>query len=183
MDEKIQTIILAGGCFWCVEHDLRGVPGIVDVVSGYTGENVSITPSYENHEGFREAVLVKYNPNETSFKKIVQFFLDHIDPTDRGGQFGDRGDSYKTAIYYKNEDEKNIAINLLNELDDSKVYDKPNQVEVAPEISFYKAEEYHQRYSEKNKEHYQAYRIGSGREEFVNKICQIREEKKINWKD
>jgi methionine-S-sulfoxide reductase len=84
--------IFAGGCFWCVEHDLREVDGVVDAISGYAGGEGS--PTYENHKGFVEAVEVIYDPAKTSFKKLCQFFLDHIDPTDGGGQFFDRGDSY-----------------------------------------------------------------------------------------
>ncbi len=178
----MQTIVLAGGCFWCVEHDLKEAPGVTDVVSGYSGKEGNI-PSYENHNGYREAVQVTYDVSKTNFKKIVQFFLDHIDPTDQDGQFFDRGESYKTAIYFKNSEEKNITEALIRELDDAKIYDKPVAVDILPEQFFYKAEEYHQNYAEKNPVRYASYRNGSGREDLVQRVCQIREEKKINWKD
>lgn len=174
--------IFAGGCFWCVEHDLHEADGVVSVVSGYSGGE-STNPNYENHKGHREAVEVEYDPNKTSYKKLVQFFLDHIDPTDAGGQFGDRGESYQTVIYYMNDEEKNIGESLLRELDESHVYDKPHAVQVLQATPFYKAEDYHQNYAEKNPDHYKAYRKGSGREDFVNRTCAIREEKHINWKD
>lgn len=178
----MNKVIFAGGCFWCVEHDLYEAEGVVNVVSGYTGGE-SENPTYENHAGHREAVLVEYDPNKTSFKKLTQFFLDHIDPTDIGGQFGDRGSSYKTAVYFNNAEEKNIAESLLKELDESHIYDKSHAVEVLEIKSFYKAEEYHQDYAKKNPTHYALYRKGSGREDFVNRTCAIREEKHVNWKD
>jgi len=173
--------VFAGGCFWCTEHDLLEVKGVFAAVSGYAGGEGN--PSYENHKGFREAVLVEYDPEVTSFKKLCQFFLDHIDPTDAGGQFYDRGGSYETAIYYKGEDEKKIARDLLIELGESGIYDDPIMVKVLPEEKFYPAEEYHQKYASKNPDHYDAYSRGSGRAEFVGRVCMIRDEKKIQWKD
>ncbi len=184
-----KSLILAGGCFWCVEHDLREVPGVTLVVSGYSGKDDTTAPgevpppppTYENHNGYREVVLVEYDEEKTTYKKLLQFFIDHIDPTDDGGQFGDRGESYKTAIYYKDEDERLTAKLVLKELDESHVYDAPSAIDVLPRKKFYEAEEYHQKYSEKNPLRYDLYRNGSGREAFVNKTCKIREEKKILW--
>ncbi len=189
MDKK--DAIFAGGCFWCVEHDLREVPGVLDAVSGYAGAaaagafgaTVRETPNYNNHNGYREAVKVIYDPSITSFKKLCQFFLDHIDPTDAEGQFHDRGASYQTAIFYKSEEEKITAESLLKELAESGIYDAPIAVQILPEEAFYKAEEYHQKYAEKNPDHYDAYRRGSGRADFVGRVCMVRDEKKITWKD
>jgi methionine-S-sulfoxide reductase len=177
-----KSLILAGGCFWCVEHDMRTADGVVSVVSGYAGGE-STNPTYENHTGHREVVLVEYDDTKTSFKKLVQYFLDHIDPTDDGGQFADRGESYKTGIFFDSEEEERVAQALLAELDESHVYDRPVTVEVLPRKTFYKAEEYHQDYAEKNPMHYSIYRQGSGREGFVQKTCAIRDEKHIPWKD
>lgn len=183
---ETKTAIFAGGCFWCVEHDFKEAPGVIESVTGYTGDSeaeadyMAVASHSTNH---REAVQVAYDPSKTSFKKLVQFFLDHIDPTDQGGQFHDRGLSYKTAIYFKTDEEKKITEDLIKELDDSKLYDKPASVDILPEQPFYMAEEEHQNYAEKNPIRYAAYRQGSGREDFVNRTCQIREEKKINWKD
>lgn len=178
----IKNAIFAGGCFWCTESDLRKIDGVLDVVSGYSGENEG-NPTYENHEGYREAVLVTYDETKVSFKKLCQFFLDHIDPTDGGGQFYDRGESYKTAIYFENEEEKDIAGGLLVELGESGLFDKPIAVDVLPKGSFYKAEEYHQDYADKNPVRYELYKQGSGRVIFVNQVCQVREERKIHWRD
>jgi methionine-S-sulfoxide reductase len=177
-----KSLILAGGCFWCVEHDLKGAVGVVSVTSGYSGGE-STNPTYENHSGHREAVLVEFDSEETTYKKLLQFFLDHIDPTDIGGQFADRGESYRTAIYYENEEERGIAEGLLKELNESHVYDIPSQVDILPRKSFYKAEGYHQNYAEKNPAHYEAYRKASGRVDFVERTCQIREEKHIPWSE
>lgn len=178
----IKSLIVAGGCFWCVEHDLKEAPGVLSVVSGYSGGETN-NPTYENHAGHREVVLVEYESEKTSYKKLLQFFIDHIDPTDDGGQFADRGESYKSAIYFENEEEKKIAELVLKELDDSHIYDTPHKVEVLFRKPFYRAEEYHQDYANKNPLHYGMYRAGSGREAFVNRTCQIREEKNVPWKE
>ncbi len=177
-----KTLVLAGGCFWCVEHDLREAEGVVNVTSGYSGGE-SENPTYENHTGHREVVLVEYDDSKTSYKKLLQFFIDHIDPTDDGGQFADRGESYRTAIYYETDEERKLAQGVLDELDVSGVYEKPHAVDLVPRKPFYQAEEYHQEYAEKNPTHYALYRSGSGREDFVNRTCQIRDEKKISWSD
>jgi len=174
--------IFGGGCFWCVEHDFHEAEGVISVVSGYGG-GTTPNPTYMNHQDHREVVEVEYDPSKTNFKKLTQFFLDHIDPTDPGGQFYDRGGAYKTAIYYSTPEEKEIALSLLKEVDDAHVYDRPTSVEVLPKTTFYKAEEYHQDYAAKNPEHYARYRKGSGREDFVNRTCAIREEKHIAWKE
>lgn len=179
----MNTAIFAGGCFWCTEHDLKELSGVVDAVSGYSGGDTP-NPDYYNHGNHRESVEVTYDPNKISFKRLCQFFLDHIDPTDAGGQFYDRGESYKTAIFYKNDEEKSIAENLIKELEESGLY--PNEtieVQVLPEKAFYKAEEYHQGYADKNPDHYASYARGSGRVQFVGQICNAREQKKIEWKD
>ena len=179
----MKDIIFAGGCFWCTESDLRKISGVSNAVSGYVGKLQDPAPTYENHKGYREAVLVSYDESKTSFKKLCQFFLDHIDPTDPGGQFYDRGESYRTAIYFSNDEEKEMAVSLIRELEESKIFNKPIAVEVLPKETFYKGEEYHQDYANKNPVRYELYKQGSGRVQFVNQVCQIRDEKKIHWKD
>ncbi len=175
-----KSLILGGGCFWCVEHDLKEAPGVLSVTSGYSGGE-STAPTYENHSGHKEVVLVEYDDTVTTYKKLLQFFIDHIDPTDQGGQFADRGESYKTAIFFENDEEKVVAEGVIKELDESHVYTSPSAVQILERKPFYKAEEYHQGYADKNPAHYNAYRNGSGREGFVAKTCQIRDEKHINW--
>jgi methionine-S-sulfoxide reductase len=187
----MSVAIFAGGCFWCTEHDLRALPGVLSATSGYANSGLdsrlrgndsvtSFVPTYHNHNGFREAVRIEYS-SETTFKKLCQFFLDSIDPTDGGGQFHDRGESYKTAIYFSNETEQKIAQDLLQELSDSKIFEKEVCVDVLPIGEFFEAEDYHQKYSELNPEHYMNYRIGSGREAFVQNTCRLRNN--IPWKE
>ena len=177
-----KSLILAGGCFWCVEHDMHEAPGVLSVTSGYSGGDLE-NPTYERHTGHKEAILIEYDDTKTSYKKLLQYFIDHIDPTDAGGQFGDRGESYKSGIFYETDEEKIIAENVIKELNESKVYEAPSVVEILPRKEFYKAEEYHQNYAEKNPTHYALYRTGSGREGFVNRTCQIRDEKHIVWSE
>ncbi len=178
----IKNVVLAGGCFWCIEHDMRNAKGVTTVVSGYSGGE-DMSPSYERHTGHREVVLVDFNDELTSYKKLLQFFIDHIDPTDATGQFADKGGSYKTAIFYGDEKEKIIAESVIKELNESHVYNTLATVEIIPRKPFYKAEEYHQDYADKNPSHYFAYRQGSGRGDFVERTCRIREEKNIIWSD
>jgi methionine-S-sulfoxide reductase len=175
-----KTLVLAGGCFWCVEHDMRQAKGVISVTSGYSGGD-TYSPTYEDHAGHLEAILVEYDSEVTSYKLLLEYFIDHIDPTDSGGQFADRGEAYRPAIFCENGEERDIAKAVLKELDDSAVYDKPVVVAVLERKSFYKAEEYHQNYAEKNETHYGLYRLGSGREDFVQNTCEIREEKHIEW--
>lgn len=177
-----KSLILAGGCFWCVEHDMKELEGVTSVTSGYSGGDIP-NPTYENHNGYKEVIELEYDDTKTTYKKILQYFIDHIDPTDDGGQFADRGQSYTSAIFFENEEEKKIAESVIKELNDSGIYKDPSVVEILPRKKFYKAEEYHQNYSEKNPLRYSAYRQGSGREDFVNKTCQIREERLIEWSE
>jgi peptide methionine sulfoxide reductase msrA/msrB len=180
------TAILGGGCFWCIEHDLRALSGVLEVESGYSGghtENPTYYDVVSETTGHREAVRVTYDPSILSYKHLLQFFIDHIDPTDGEGQFADRGESYAPAIFYTTREEQETAESVLDELDASGVYTEPNAVKLLPRSKFYTAEEEHQDYANKNPMHYSMYRAGSGREGFVQKTCQIRIDKKINWKD
>lgn len=184
----MKQVTFAGGCFWCVEHDLKNLEGVMTIMPGYANatsdtsfSRLDFTPNYQNHNGYREAVKIEYNETKTSFKKLCQFFLDSIDPTDDGGQFYDRGESYKTAIYYSSEVEQEIAKSLLAELADSKLYSKPIAVDILPAGKFFDAEEYHRDYAAKNPEAYMRYRNGSGREGFVQNVCLLRAN--FPWKD
>ena len=179
------TAILAGGCFWCVEHDLRDLKGVLEVISGYSGgttENPTYYDVVSETTGHRESVKVTYDPAVLSYRHLLQFFIDHIDPTDPEGMFADRGESYTPAIFYGTPDEQEIAESVLEELDASGVYQEPNAVSVLPRAAFYAAEEEHQNYADKNPLGYGMYRQGSGREGFVQNTCAIRADKRIDWK-
>ncbi|MBN1614523.1 MAG: peptide-methionine (R)-S-oxide reductase MsrB [Deltaproteobacteria bacterium] len=159
---------LAGGCFWCVESDMKKLPGVLKVVSGYAGGEGK-DPTYETYSamGYIEAVQVYYDPDRVSYEQVLNHFVRHIDPTDAGGQFADRGPGYRSAIFYGNDEEKNAAAQVLRQLERSGKFGKPIVTEILPFTSFYPAEAYHQEYGEKNPLRYKYYRSGSGREGFL----------------
>lgn len=165
--------VFAGGCFWCTESDFKHLVGVLEVISGYSGGHVE-NPTYDDvtseTSGHREAVQVVYDPQKISFQDLVRRLLTHIDPTDGAGQFYDRGESYEPVIFYQNEEEKKIAEENISELNDAKIFDKPIAVKILPYKNFYKAEDYHQNYSEKNNARYCSYRAASGRDDFINKV-------------
>lgn len=185
----MKTVVYAGGCFWCTEHDLKHLKGVFSATSGYareqssrveTDEGHSRIPTYQNHEGAREAVRIEYDEALTNFTTLTQFFLDSIDPTDAGGQFYDRGNAYKTGIFTQSDAERVRAQELIDELSESGIYDKPVAVEVLGEAEFFDAESYHQNYAETNARSYERYRAGSGREAYVANTCRLRAE--FPWK-
>ena len=167
-----QKAIFAGWCFWCTESAFKKIPGVIDVVSGYTGGKEA-DPTYaevsSGQTGHVEAVEVTYDPVQASYERLLEVFWQDIDPTDPGGQFADRGSQYKTAIFYFNEEQQRIAEESKAKVENSGLFDKPVATKILPAKPFYRAEEYHQDYSDKAPEHYQSYRVGSGREEFIQK--------------
>ena len=148
---KTRIATLAGGCFWCVESDLEKLPGVLKVVSGYTG-GTGANPTYETYgkKGHVEAVQVFYDPAKITYEKILDAFWRHIDPTDAGGQFGDRGPYYRSVIFYHDEEQKRLAEKSREELGKSGRFDKPIVTEILKFTKFYEAEEYHQDYYKKN---------------------------------
>lgn len=172
----------AGGCFWCTESDFQKVVGVSEVISGYSGGDVP-SPSYEavsaHQTGHRESVEVHYDPSVVTYRQLVEYFFDHIDPTDTGGQFNDRGESYTTAVFYQNEDEKHEAEAVIAWLTEHQVYTQPIMTTLLPWTNFYPAEEYHQNYGERNPLRYGYYRAASGRDELTTRVCRIKTEKKL----
>jgi peptide methionine sulfoxide reductase msrA/msrB len=168
---KTRIATVAGGCFWCVESDLEKLPGVLKVVSGYTG-GTGANPTYETYgkKGYVEAVQVFYDPAKITYEKILDAFWRHIDPTDAGGQFGDRGPYYRSVIFYHDEEQKRLAEKSREELGKSGRFDKPIVTEILKFTKFYDAEEYHQDYYKKNPLRYNYYRYGSGRDQFLEKI-------------
>lgn len=167
---RIETALLAGGCFWCVEADLEKVAGVFTVVSGYASGD-SDNPTYEDYDehGHREVVLVTYDANTVTYGQLVEYMLKHADPTDKDGSFNDRGFEYSPAVYYKNDTEKMIAETVVGYLDSLDVYDQPIDIYIEAWTDFYPAEEYHQDYYIKNPLKYGYYRRGSGRTAFIEK--------------
>ena len=140
---KTEKAIVAGGCFWCVESDFESVPGVISVVSGYTGGSLE-NPTYENHEGHYEAVKITFDSAKISYPALVAKFLRSIDVTDAGGQFCDRGTAYRSAIFTLNADQKSEAQAAVNDATAAL-----GQKIVTPVISastFWPAEDYHQNY-------------------------------------
>lgn len=164
---------LAGGCFWCVEKALEGLPGVVEVISGYAGGKEP-NPTYEEvssgKTGHREAVQVQYDPGQIGFRELLKAFFHHIDPTDSGGQFADRGPQYRPAIFYRTEEEKKVAEEVERELATSGKFLKPILTEILPFTTFYPAEEYHQDYYKKHAIRYKEYEELSGRAPYVRKM-------------
>ncbi|MBU1169107.1 MAG: peptide-methionine (R)-S-oxide reductase MsrB [Proteobacteria bacterium] len=169
----LEKATFAGGCFWCVESDLEKIPGLVSVISGYAG-GPEKNPSYHDvsygKTGHRESVQVTFDPDQTTYETLLDVFFRHMDPTDPGGQFADRGFQYTTAVFYHTDNQKNLAEKYMKTLAASGRYEKPLVTQILPYLNFYPAEEYHQDYYKKNPSHYQTYRTGSGRDAFVRKI-------------
>lgn len=168
MNENTKDVVVAGGCFWCVENDLDKIPEVVEVESGYAGGDRK-HPTYENHEGAREAVRVVYNPEKTKLYDILYHFIKHIDPTDSEGQFADRGFAYTPAIFVANDEERKTAEQVLNDIRESGGYVGELAVPIVERTTFTSAEEYHREYAKKNPEHYERYKIASGRADFIEK--------------
>lgn len=162
----------AGGCFWCMVKPFDEQPGIESVISGYTGGHVP-NPTYEEvcseTTGHLEAVQITFDPAIYPYEDLVRLYFTLIDPTDAGGQFYDRGESYTTAIFVHNEVQREIAEKVKAELDASGKFKQPIAVKIRDAKEFYPAEEYHQYYYKKNPAHYERYSIGSGRAGFIER--------------
>lgn len=167
---SMKTAAFGGGCFWSTEKDFEQLPGVIMVTSGYMGGKGE-HPTYDDYadRGFREVVLVTYDANKLSYGDLVEYLIRHIDPTDDGGTFVDRGQEYVPAIYYDNPDEARVAEEVITTVDMMKVYDKPLTIKAYPSDVFWPAEDYHQDYYKKNPVHYELYRAGSGRDIFTAK--------------
>lgn len=163
----------AGGCFWCTEADFEKADGVIEAISGYTGGHVA-NPTYKQVSkggtGHVEAVKVIYDPAKISYEELLQVFWMHIDPTDPGGQFVDRGSQYRSVIFYANEQQRRLAEASKERLAASGRFDKPIVTEILPLGPFYPAEAYHQDYYKRNPIRYRWYRYGSGRDQFLERV-------------
>jgi peptide methionine sulfoxide reductase msrA/msrB len=172
-NENQAIATFAGGCFWCIEADFEKLPGVFEVVSGYTGGSLK-NPTYEQvcsgQTEHLEAIQVYYDPAVISYKALVEFFWQHINPTDDGGQFVDRGKQYRSAIFYHDETQKSIAEEARAALAASGRFQKPIVTQIIPLEIFYLAEAYHQDYYQKQPIRYQHYRSYSGRDQFLEQI-------------
>jgi peptide methionine sulfoxide reductase msrA/msrB len=173
---ELRTATFAGGCFWCTESDFEKVPGVVSVISGYAGGE-EINPTYKQVSsgttGHVEAVQVHYDPSKVTYEQLLDYFWKHIDPTDNGGQFVDRGKQYRAVIFYSNDEERQLAEKSKEALMASGVFSKPIVTEIRNFTAFYPAEDYHQDFYKKSPVRYETYRHGSGRDQFTDNV----------WKD
>ena len=168
-----EEVVLAGGCFWCLEHDLESLKGINSVISGYSGGDLQ-KPTYENHNGHQEVVLVDYDSEVVTLSEIYRLYFRNIDPLDGGGQFCDRGNSYRPVIFFENSYEKREAIkSILSASKELGVKLEQISVELKPKNQFWEAEDYHQDFANRNELKYKFYRFSCGRDQKLDKL----------WKD
>lgn len=165
-----EKAIFAGGCFWCMEADFNHLPGVLTVTSGYDGDTIK-NPTYEQVSAGTtnnaESVLVEFDANKVSYKQLVDYFFKHIDPTTKDAQFCDHGHQYRSAIFFLNDEQKNIALESKKNIEQffPRIY-----TEIVPATQFYPAEEYHQNYFKKNPIRYKYYRYRCGRDARVREV-------------
>lgn len=172
-EDKFELATFAGGCFWCIEADFRKVTGVLDVVSGYTGgetENPTYQEVCSGVSGHVEAIQVRYDSGQVSYQELLNVFWRHVDPTDSGGQFVDRGPQYRTVIFTHSDGQQQIAEESRQALDRSDIFDKPVLTEIIPYTVFYEAEDYHQGYYKKDPLRYTNYRQNSGKDQFLTSV-------------
>ncbi|NIQ92846.1 MAG: peptide-methionine (S)-S-oxide reductase MsrA [Desulfuromonadales bacterium] len=171
--DQTATAIFAGGCFWCMEPPFEKLDGVKSVTSGYIGGHVD-NPTYRQvaagGTGHAEAVQIVYDPGKVSYENLLEVLWMNIDPTDGGGQFVDRGSQYRSAIFYLDEEQKRLAEESKERLEKSGRFAEPIVTEIVPASTFYPAEDYHQDYYKKNSTRYKIYRLGSGRDHFIDDV-------------
>lgn len=171
--KNYETAILAGGCFWCIEADYEKLDGIKEVVSGYTGGKLK-DPTYKQVSSGRtqhiESVKITYDPDKISYTEILDYFWRHIDPTRDDGQFCDRGNQYRPAIFYLNAAQKKLAYQSEKNINRIKPFEADLKVLIQPASTFYLAEEYHQDYYKKNPLRYRYYRFSCRRDARVEEL-------------
>ncbi len=170
---ETKTAVFAGGCFWCMQPPFDEAKGVSKTVVGYTGGNKE-TANYNlvsaHKTEHREAIEVTYDSAQISYDQLLDIYWHNIKPTQADGQFHDLGLSYQAAIYYGNDEEKKLAEAAKEKLGKSGKFDQPIATEILPAKPFYPAEEYHQKYYQKNPAAYNAYHVGSGRVGYLQKI-------------
>ena len=165
-----QEAIFAGGCFWCLEHDLEKIDGVFSVESGYSGGDI-INPTYENHSGHQEVVKVSFDSEIISYKDLLYSYWINIDPLDNNGQFCDRGNSYKPIIFISNEEQEREAKESKETISSVlKVPFDQLKVEILEAKTFWIAEKYHQDFADKNPLKYNFYRTSCGRDNRLKKV-------------
>lgn len=163
----------AGGCFWCEEAVFDGVPGVIQVVSGYTGGSLK-NPTYEQVSaggtGHAESVQVMYDPAKISYEKLLDLFWRNVDPLTSNAQFCDIGSQYRSAIFYHDAEQKRLAEASKAAIEASHRFKQPIVTQIVPASTFYRAEEYHQNYHEKNPVRYRFYKYNRGRDQRLREL-------------
>jgi peptide-methionine (S)-S-oxide reductase len=163
----------AGGCFWCMEGPFDNIPGVVSTTSGYTGGRTR-DPSYEEVSsgttGHAESVEVVYDPSKVTYPQLLEVFWHNVDPLDGGGQFCDRGNQYRTAIFFHDDQQRQQAEQSKKDLEASGRLKKKIVTEIVPASAFYAAEDYHQDYYKKNAFRYRFYRLNCGRDQRLKEL-------------
>ncbi len=170
---ELEKATFAGGCFWCMEHPFDELDGVISTTVGYTGghkENPTYKEVSAGTTGHTESVLVEYDTAKITYDKLLDVFWRNINPTTPDRQFVDVGSQYRPAIFYHNEEQKRLAEESRDRLDKSGRYNSPILTEIVSATIFYEAEEYHQNYYRKNPIRYKFYRLGSGRDNYLNRI-------------
>lgn len=165
--------VFAGGCFWCMESPFEKLDGVAEVISGYTGGkkmNATYKAVSAGETDHAEAVEIRYDPQQVSYEKLLEVFWMQINPTDAGGQFVDRGNQYRSGIFYLDDKQKQLAEESKQALVGSGRFNKPIVTEIVMAGEFYPAEEYHQDYHSKNPLRYKYYRYNSGRDKFLDQV-------------
>lgn len=170
--DGLEEMIIAGGCFWCTESDFEKITGVTEAVSGYTGGTLD-NPKYKqvgtNRTGHYEAVKVTYDPNVVTYRQLVDHYWKTVDPTDARGQFCDKGESYRSAIFATPE-QRADAEGSLAQIKKTKPFSAAIVTPILPAVTFYDAENYHQDYYKKNSLRYKYYRNGCGRDKRLEKL-------------
>ncbi|HEV8269151.1 MAG TPA: peptide-methionine (S)-S-oxide reductase MsrA [Thermoanaerobaculia bacterium] len=163
----------AGGCFWCMVPPFAKLPGVISVVSGYTG-GTKKDPTYEEVSsggtGHAESVEVLYDPSKVSYEKLLDVYWHNVDPTTPDRQFCDTGNQYRTAIFFHDDEQRKAALESKAKLEKSGKLPGPIVTEIVAATPFYRAEEYHQDYYKKNPLRYSFYRSGCGRDRRLKEI-------------
>lgn len=167
-----EVATFAGGCFWCMQPPFDKTPGVISTTVGYAG-GTEPNPTYDlvstGRTGYAEAILVEFDPKRVTYEKLLEVFWRNIDPTQSDGQFADRGPQYRTGIFYHNEAQRRAADASKTALERSGKLGGKIVTEISPATEFYRAEENHQKYYEKNAVHYNLYKVGSGRAGYIER--------------
>ncbi len=172
-EKHLEKAIFAGGCFWCMQPAFDHLPGVISTAVGYTGGRTE-NPTYEEvslgRTGHTEAIEIVFDPSKIGFRELIEIFWKNINPAQENGQFADKGSQYRTVIFYHDEGQRLQAEASKQELEESGKFGGRIATEIEPAGPFYKAEDYHQEYYRKDPVHYTFYKIGSGRQSFLDKM-------------